>query len=95
MPGLAGSATRHNVPDAFGEAALLLAESTLHVLVEAGVLTPDQALDAVRTAVCVKAEAAEGEKGPDTTDGQSLRMLRRIEGSMACIDERLIQGGAA
>lgn len=90
MPVLAAATTRHNTPDASGQAALLLAESMLHILVEAGTLTRDQALDAVRTAVCVQADAAAGASGSDTTGGEPLRLLQRIEGSMACKDERLI-----
>lgn len=45
-------------PDAHGQAALLLAESTLHTLVETGVLTAGQAISAVNTACDVKEETA-------------------------------------
>lgn len=45
-------------PDAHGQAALLLVESILHVLIEARALTLDQAIDAVRTASEVKVEVA-------------------------------------
>lgn len=69
-------------PDAFGQAALLLAESTLDALVKARALTAAQALDAVRTAAAVKLEfAAEiGEKR--STMRASLDLLHRIERSI-------------
>lgn len=90
MPGFAASTTRHNTPDASGQAALLLAESMLHILVEAGTLTRDQALDAVRTAVCVQADETAAASEPDTAGDEPLRLLQQIEGSMACKDAGLI-----
>lgn len=74
---------RQPVPDAHGQAALLLAESTLHLLIEAGVLTVGQAIDAVRTAAVVKHEVAEEADEPATLLHQSLGLLQRIESSMA------------
>lgn len=70
-------------PDACGQAALLLAESTLHVLMEAGVLTRAQAISAVQTAIDVKNEVGL-ETGESTgTMRQSLRLLQQIEHSLA------------
>ena len=45
-------------PDAHGQAALLLAESTLHALVENATLTAAEAVDVVRSAAEVKVEVA-------------------------------------
>lgn len=68
-------------PDPHGQAALLLAESTLHLLVESGVLTAAQALDAVRTAAVVKKEVAEEEGESAAVLQESLMLLLRIERS--------------
>lgn len=59
---------REASPEARARAALLLAESTLHLLIEAGVLTPDQAIQAAQTAAEVGEEA-----------GESMPTLRRME----------------
>lgn len=75
-------------PDAHGQAALLLAESMLHALVEAGRLTRGQALDAVRTAVEVKEEVAEEAGESNTRMRASLDLLHAIEHSLASIDPR-------
>lgn len=73
-------------PDAAGQAALLLAESTLHALIEARVLTRDQALATVRTAAAVKVERADEIGERRGTMRASLDLLGRIERSMATID---------
>ena len=62
---------RHVSPESRERAALLLAESTLHLLIESGVLTPDQAIQAVQTAA---------EVGEDA--GQPMAALRRMELSL-------------
>ena len=46
-------------PDAHGQAALLLAESILHALVETNTLSADQALSVIDTTCEVKVEVAE------------------------------------
>ena len=59
-------------PDAHGQAALLLAESLLHKLIETSVLSSDQALEVVQAACEVKVEVA-------TAAGESTaRMLASI-----------------
>lgn len=64
-------------PDAHGQAALLLAESILHSLVESKTLTSKQVVAAVRSASEVKIEVA-------TAAGESreliLRSLALLEG---------------
>lgn len=77
-------------PDAWGQAALLLAESTLYILVEAGVLTRLQAMEAVRTAGAVKVEVADEAGESKQRMRQSLDLLLRIEHSMALMAEPVI-----
>lgn len=70
-------------PDAAGQAALLLVESLMHQLVEARLLTLDQAVGTVETAADVKVEVAHGAGEEESTLRQSLKLLQRIERSMA------------
>lgn len=69
-------------PDAHGQAALLLTESLLHTLVENGMLTPDQAVSVVRTAVEVKVEVATLAGESATRMNASLDLLNRIAQSL-------------
>lgn len=69
-------------PDAHGQAALLLAESTLHMLVELGVLTALQAVSVVRTASDVKIEVAQIAGESEGRMRASLDLLARIEASL-------------
>lgn len=71
-------ALAHLEPDAHGQAALLLAESTLHMLVETGVMRNSQAIDVVRTAAEVKVEVAEAAGESDKRMQQSLTLLEKI-----------------
>lgn len=70
-------------PDAHGQAALLLAESTLHMLVEADALTVSQAVEVVRTAYEVKIEVATMAGESEGRMQASLDLLERIERSIA------------
>lgn len=70
------------VPDAHGQAALLLAESTLHALLDAGVLTLDQAIGAVSTAAEVKVNVADDLQEPDGRMEHSLELLAAIKMSL-------------
>jgi len=70
-------------PDAHGQAALILAESILHMLVETRAVTLHQAIAAVQTATEVKADVAE-EMGESSARMQhSLRLLTAIGHSLA------------
>ena len=73
---------RRREPDAHGQAALLLAESMLHALVERGLLTSEQAAAVVQVASEVKEEVAETTAESPGTMQASLRMLSRIELSL-------------
>ena len=68
-------------PDAHGQAALMLAESTLHALVEKGLLTNTDAMQAVRTAAEVKAEVATAAGESRARMLASLALLSHIEAS--------------
>ncbi len=70
-------------PDAHGQAALLLSESTLHTLVELGILSGVQAVDIVRTASDVKVEVAHMAGESNTRMQASLDLLTRIADSLA------------
>ncbi len=66
-------------PDAHGQAALLLTESLLHLLVENGDLTNAQVVDVVHTAAVVKVEVAEAAGESRSRMLESLALLSRME----------------
>ncbi len=68
-------------PDAHGQAALLLTESLLHMLVESRGLTNAQAVDVVHTAAVVKVEVAEAAGESKSRMRESLALLSRMEDS--------------
>jgi hypothetical protein len=68
-------------PDAHGQAALLLTESLIHMLVENRGLTNAQAVDVVHTAAVVKVEVAEAAGESETRMRESLALLQRMENS--------------
>ena len=68
-------------PDAHGQAALLLAESTLHMLVECGVMTNEAAIAAVQIAAEVKVEVATMTGESRGRMQESLDLLSRIRAS--------------
>lgn len=70
-------------PDAHGEAALLFAESILHMLVERSVLTVADAVAVVQTAAEVKAELAIDAGESQERMQASLDLLFRISDSFA------------
>ncbi len=73
-------------PDAHGQAALLLAESILHALVEGKVLSRVEAIAVVHTASEVKVEVALAEKETSDRMLASLGLLSRIARSFALYD---------
>lgn len=70
-------------PDAHGQAALLLAESILHALVETKTLTIDAALSVIQTTCEVKVEVAEQAGESNGRMQESLVLLRAIAASFA------------
>ena len=75
-------------PDAHGQAALLLAESTLHALVENATLSPSEAVDVVRAAAEVKVEVAAFAGESRERMQASLDLLERITVSLSADDLR-------
>lgn len=65
-------------PDAHGQAALVLAESTLHTLIELKLMTTAQALDVVRSAEEIKREIVALSGESETRMHESLELLKRI-----------------
>lgn len=65
-------------PDAHGQAALLLAESILHALVEGRMLSTDEAIAVVRTASEVKVEVALAAHESKGRMVESLNLLAAI-----------------
>lgn len=74
-------------PDAHGQAALLLAESTLHALVENATLTAAEAADVVRSAAEVKVEVAAFTGESQGRMQASLDLLNLITVSFSADDE--------
>lgn len=70
-------------PDAHGQAALLLAESILHALVETKVLSTTGALSVIQTTCEVKIEVAEAAGESQGRMKQSLALLQAISASFA------------
>jgi hypothetical protein len=68
-------------PDAHGQAALLLTESLIHMLVENMGLTNAQAVEIVHTAAVVKVEVAEAAGESKARMLESLALLSRMEDS--------------
>ena len=68
-------------PDAHGQAALLLTESLIHMLVDRGALTNTDAVEVVQTAAEVKVEVASaaGESAKRMTE--SLVLLAKMRSS--------------
>jgi hypothetical protein len=65
-------------PDAHGQAALMLAESILHTLVEIGTISTAEALMVVQSAQEIKAEVARLAGDSDSRMRESLELLGRI-----------------
>ena len=69
---------RHPLPDAQGQAALLLIESLIHSLLDNGALTKDQAIEALDSAMQVKEESADEGKEPARIMQKSLALLQSM-----------------
>ena len=69
-------------PDAHGQAAILLVESILHVLVDKGTLTNAEAMTAVEVAAEVKEEVAALSGESSGRMNESLDILTKIGASL-------------
>lgn len=65
-------------PDAHGQAAMLLAESILHALVEASIFSVEDAISVITTTCEVKVEVAELAGESHGRMQESLDLLRKI-----------------
>jgi hypothetical protein len=65
-------------PDAHGQAALLLAESILHALVETRTLSSAEAISVIDTTCSVKTEVAERAGESSKRMNESLALLKKI-----------------
>jgi hypothetical protein len=68
-------------PDAHGQAALLLAESLIHTLVENSTLTNVEAVELIRIAAEVKVEVATAAHESDGRMQESLALLSKMASS--------------
>ena len=68
-------------PDAHGQAALLLAESLIHALVENSTLTNVEAVELIRIAAEVKVEVATAAHESDGRMQESLALLSKMASS--------------
>ena len=72
----------HLEPDAHGQAALMLAESMLHALMENGNLTTAQGISVVSTAQEIKVEFAHLAHESEGRMQASLNLLKKIGDSL-------------
>ncbi|MDZ4138037.1 hypothetical protein ABIE62_002745 [Porphyrobacter sp. MBR-155] len=77
------NAAQRQEPDAHGQAALLLAESILHALVETKTLSLAAALSVIQTTCEVKIEVAERAGESSTRMHESLGLLMAMSKSFA------------
>jgi hypothetical protein len=70
-----------NEPDAHGQAALLLTESLIHMLVDSQILSLRQALEVIQIAAEVKSEVAAAAGESNDRMNASLALLRGISRS--------------
>lgn len=75
IPSQSESAALREEPDAHGQAALLLAESILHALVETKTLSLAAAISVIQTTCEVKIEVAEREGESSRRMHESLALL--------------------
>lgn len=76
------SGSRHPVPDAHGQAAMLLVESLIHGLIARSVISVADAIEIVEVAADVKVEVAAELGDTPATFHRSLAMLEAIRGSL-------------
>jgi hypothetical protein len=69
-------------PDAHGQAALLLAESLIHMLVDHRILSLDQAIEIIQIAAEVKTEVAAAAGESKARMNESLALLANMSNSL-------------
>ncbi len=73
---------RAPLPEAQGQAALLLVESLIHSLIDNGALTKEQAIEAIESASDLKEESASEHKEPNHILRRSLGLLQATRDSI-------------
>lgn len=73
-----GPSAPSSEPDAHGQAALILAESILHALVEKATFTEQEGVAVVQSACEIKTEVATQSGESDRRIQESLELLKRI-----------------
>ena len=73
---------RGGPPDAHGRAALLLAESMLHALLDKGILRTDEAIAIMATATEAEEEMVANGDDPAAIGEESLALLAKIAASL-------------
>ena len=76
--------------DPQGRVALMLCESTLHVLVEEGILTKAKAIEAIETVAELTNEIAESD--PSVTNQMAVGLVEGITASFALQDTASSKG---
>lgn len=79
---LPSAASRFDVPDARGQAAILLVESLIHALIARSLIRLEDAIDVVTTAIDVKMEIAAGDGDSDDSTDHALGLLVAIRHSL-------------
>ncbi|WP_174275052.1 hypothetical protein [Sphingomonas bacterium] len=70
------------MPEAQGQAALLLLESLIHSLLDNGGLTKDQAIEAIDSAMQVKEASIDEHKEDERVSRKSLTLLTSMQNSI-------------
>lgn len=71
-----------SLPDAHGHAALLLVESLIHGLIERSVITRQDGLDIIETAISVQGDVARAADATADPMWHAQSLLNRIAGSL-------------
>jgi hypothetical protein len=69
-------------PDSHGQAALLLVESLIHGLIERSVITHQDGLDIIETAISVQGDVARAADGNPDPMWHAHSLLTRVAGSL-------------
>jgi len=71
-----------SLPDSHGQAALLLVESLIHGLIERSVITRQNGLDIIETAISVQGDVARATDGTADPMWHAHSLLTRVAGSL-------------
>lgn len=80
--GLASDGLPSDMPDAAGQAALVLVESLIHGLIQRSMLTVSDSIEIIETAIDVQADVAEAADGAGAKMWRSHAMLSSMATSL-------------